>query len=169
VHVHGHLSKDAVDNVQRYARLGVTEYFLLDLASQRLLGYRLEGPSARTYTRLVPQHGLIPSRVLGLGLALEDDRVRLYVGDAPLPDADELIARLDHLIRDVLEHRIAEAEEARRSEEEARLAAEAARDAEAEARKAEAEARKAEAEARKAAEAEVERLRARIAELEGKG
>jgi hypothetical protein len=119
----------------------VSEYFLLDLARSRLLGHRLADPSARAYSRLVPQHGVLPSRVLGLGLALEGERVRFYVGDAALPDADELIARLDQMLSDVLERRLAAAEE----------------------RAAAAEGRAA------AAEAELAALKARLAELERKG
>ncbi len=148
----GRASKDTVDNVQRYARLGVSEYFVLDLARNRLLGYRLPDPLARAYTRLLPQRGVVASAVLGLGLALEERRIRFYLDEAPLPEAEELIARLDGIVNDVLERRLVDAED---------------RAAAAEARaEAEAEARQAEAEARQALEAELAAARARVAELE---
>ena len=115
------------------------EYFVLDLRETRLLGYRLEEASSRAYQRLMPQHGVIPSVVLGLGLALEDDRIRFHVGDAMLPEAEELIARLDHLIRDVLERCVAAAEARAEKEAKARRAADRARRA-AEGRAAKAEA-----------------------------
>jgi Uma2 family endonuclease len=166
--------KDFVFNVQRYARLGISEYFLLDVRRGRLLGYRLP-TGARTYQRLVPQGGLLTSQVLGLDLALEGQGIRFYYGAAPLPEADELIARLDGMLTDLIQKRDAEAlareeaearlDEAARAREEAearldeaaraREEAEALLDAEALARK-EAEARVgAEALARKEAEARV--------------
>ena len=159
----GRSTKDTVDNVDRYARLGIGEYFVLDLARNRLLGYRLPAPGARAYTRLVPQRGVVASAVLGLGLALEDDRVRFYLDGASLPEAEELIARLDRMVNDVLERRLAEAEE--------RAAAAEAR-AEVEARRADTEALRAdaEAEAHRLAEGEVAALKARLAEIEsGRG
>jgi Uma2 family endonuclease len=162
VHDRGREAKDAADNVERYARLGVSEYFLFDLARSRLLGYRLAEPGARVYSRLVPQHGVLPSRVLGLGLALEGERVRFYVGDAPLPDAEELIVRLDAMLRHETERLLAEAEERAAAAEEARAV-------EAQARAAAEERAATEARARAAAEAELAALKARLAELERKG
>jgi Uma2 family endonuclease len=178
VHAWAKEEKDFVLNVQRYARLGIGEYFLLDVRRERLLGWRLPEGGGRVYQRLVPQSGLLSSHVLGLELRAEGSSVRFYVGGAPLPQADELIGRLDAMVGDLLEKRAqeaqaredaeAEAEARRKAEAEVRREAEARAEADALARR-EAEARaEAEAEARRKAEAEVAELRARLAELEGK-
>ena len=145
----GDRKKDHDGNVERYARLGIPEYFLFDRGRLRLWGFRLAGPGATTYTPILPQGGYFRVATLGLGLAIAGDQLRFYAGDGELPDAEELIERLERAV-DGLQTRADE--EARRAEEEARRAEEEARRAEAEARKAEAEARKAEAEARKAEE-----------------
>jgi Uma2 family endonuclease len=180
--------KDYELNVSRYARLGISEYFLLDVRRTRLLGWRLPVSGGRIYQRLLPQRGVFPSAVLGLDLALEGGKLRFYFGDAPVPEADELIARLDRMLGDLIAQR--DTEEQARGEAEARAEADALARREAEARaEAEAEARRkaearaesdalarreaearaeSEAEARRKAEAEVADLRARLAELEGK-
>ncbi len=44
-----------MDNVERYARLGIPEYFVYDRKRQDLRGYRLPSPEARRYQRIVPQ------------------------------------------------------------------------------------------------------------------
>lgn len=97
--VSGNRAKDEVDNVARYARLGIHEYFLLDRPRRILRGYRLpegEAPDAErlVYRPIVPQEGRYPSEILGLDLVLEGDRLRFMYGDAPVLEADELIARL---------------------------------------------------------------------------
>ena len=107
VHVGGDRKKDAELNVVRYARLGIPEYFLYDRARNRLSAYRLPSPEARTYGAIVPNHGLYESRVLGLEVRVEHDRLRFYAGTAPLPDSDEIIARLERSVE----------EESRRREE----------------------------------------------------
>ncbi|HEY8429098.1 MAG TPA: Uma2 family endonuclease, partial [Sandaracinaceae bacterium] len=139
--------KDLEENVERLARLGVPEYFVYEPLRRRITGYRLPTPSSRTYTAIVPQRGRWPSRVLELDLGLDEGRLRFFAGEAPLPDAAELIERLGALVDDAVQR--AE-EEARRAEEEARRAEEEARRAEEEARRAEEEARRAEEEARRA-------------------
>jgi hypothetical protein len=77
--------------------------------------------------------------VLGLDLALERGRVRFFAGSAPLPHAEELIARLDSMIEDLVlkEQELAreleaatlraEREAARAEEEKARAEEEKAR------------------------------------------
>ena len=132
--------KDFTLNVERYARLGIGEYFVLDLRRERLLGYRLP-PGGGEYQPLVPQHGRWGSQVLGLDLSLEQGGVRFYAGTAPLPGADELLHRVQAMLDEVIQKRLA-----------------------AEARLADAEARAAGAEQRVAAlSAELERLRAELA------
>ena len=46
----------------------------------------------------MPQAGRFASAVLGLDLALDGGRLRFFAGNAPLEDADEMIARLDKVI-----------------------------------------------------------------------
>ncbi|WP_437673027.1 Uma2 family endonuclease [Sorangium sp. So ce131] len=120
VHVAGDRAKDEQTNVDRYARLGIREYFLFDRARLRLHGYRLPAASEgdpsrpRVYQRLVPQAGRFTSEVLGLDLLLDGTRLRFFAGNAPLEDADEMIARLGGMLDDV----IARQEEAQRLAEE---------------------------------------------------
>ncbi len=150
--------KDMERNVELYARLGILEYFIYDRRNNHLVGYTLPSSDARVYDRIVPQGGRWPSRVLGLDLALEGERLRLYMGTAVVPELEELAARAESLLAGALD-RVAEAE--RRAEEEARRAEEEARRAEEEARRAEEEARRADAAERRVAEleTELERLR----------
>ena len=57
-----------------YAALGVREFWLFEPFEPRLAGYRLDG---REYTRIRPAAGGgLPSRVLGLEVIVEDDRIR---------------------------------------------------------------------------------------------
>jgi Uma2 family endonuclease len=125
VHVAGDASKDFEMNVERYARLGICEYFIFDRGQLRLLGHRLpgaQGPSGRppAYQRLVPQGGRFESRVLGLDLTLEGSKLRFYYGAAALPEADELIDRLSSMLDEVTLHK----DEAERAKETAERAAE---------------------------------------------
>ena len=73
---HGNRQKDLVDNVQRYARLSIPEYFVYDRARQEVHGYRL-GASLR-YQRIVPQGGRTTSSVLGLDLAIQGGILRFF-------------------------------------------------------------------------------------------
>ncbi|MBN1205938.1 MAG: Uma2 family endonuclease [Myxococcaceae bacterium] len=135
IHVAGERRKDLEKNVERYARLGIREYFVFDRKRLRLLGWRL-GEDRRSYRPVLPQHGFYPSEVLGLELQLEGERLRFYHGRAVLPEADEMIATLERMVEGVeqrraeLEQQLAEearlrAEEARRREEAERKLAEA--------------------------------------------
>ena len=142
VHVGGDRKKDAELNVTRYARLGISEYFMYDRAKNRLHAFRL-APEGRTYSAIVPQHGRYSSSVLGLDVQVESDRLRFYDGTALLLESEELIARLEQMLDDVT----------RRVEEEARL------------RQEEARLRQEEAARREQAENEVARLRAEIERL----
>ena len=146
VHFGGDRKKDAERNVELYARLRIPEYFIYDRKALRLYGYRLRSADARQYSRLVPQEGRFKSEVLGLELGIEDERLRFYFASAPLPQSDELISRLGHLVSQ-MEGRFDE--EVRLRKEETRLrkeAEKALRHAERAAKSAMARAEKAEAE-----------------------
>ncbi|APR77732.1 Hypothetical protein A7982_03079 [Minicystis rosea] len=129
VHVAGDRRKDEKLNVERYARLGIQEYFYFDRTTLRIVGYRLpsseSGAPARVYQRIVPQAGRFTSTVLGLDLTLDGSRLRFFAGNAPLEDAPEMIARLGSMIDEVLarEEDLTSrlAEEQRRREDEQRL------------------------------------------------
>ncbi len=113
VHVAGDWAKDHVANVERFARLGIHEYFVFDRKQLQLQGYRLLSRT-RAYQRLLPQAGHFASEVLGLDLTVEGTKLRFFTGNAPIEDADERIARLGSMMDDVLAHR----EEALRRAEE---------------------------------------------------
>ena len=133
IHVAGRARKDLQQNVERYARLGISEYFVFDVTRQRLLGWRLV-PNEGRYEVLMPQAGRWSSRVLELELSVEGGRLRFFHGSAPLLDASELIDRLSNLVDQSL--RRAE-EEAKRAEEEAKRAEEEAKRADTAAQRAE--------------------------------
>jgi Uma2 family endonuclease len=114
----GNRRKDVKLNVERYATLGIGEYFIFDRPKLRLQGFRLRHTGGE-YEQLIPQHGRLPSKVLWLDLGVERGRLRFFVGDAELPGADELILKLEGFVND-LETRVANAE--RRAEEEAHRA-----------------------------------------------
>ena len=157
IHVAGERRKDLERNVERFARLGIREYFLFDRGRLRLMGWRLD-EERRVYRPIVPQHAFYTSDVLGLQLQLEGERLRFYLGGAVLPEAEELISTLERMVQEAEEHR---AEEARLREEEVRLREEEVhRREQAEQRLAEEERRREQAE-RKLSEAlaELERLR----------
>jgi chromosome segregation ATPase len=134
--------KDLQRNVERYARLGIHEYWVFDRKRLRLSGWRLSGQGQ--YRQLVPQHGFYQSEVLGLELQVEGERLRFYSGRAPLPEADELIDTLEQMVERV---------EARSAELEQQLSEEQQRREEEQRRREDAERRLAEA------LAELERLR----------
>lgn len=126
----GDRRKDLEQNVERFARLGIPEYFVLDLKLARVLGFRLA--AAGGYEPILPQGGRWASRVLGLDLTMELGRVRFFAGSAPLPYAEELIVRLDRMVEELVtkENALArelEAATARAEEEKARAEEEKAR------------------------------------------
>ena len=106
----GDRNKDLVENVERYAHLGIPEYFVCDLARQRIHGYRLPGADARVkrYERIVPQAGRFSSAVLGLDLAIQGGTLRFFQGMAELFGSADLIGRLSGVI-DELEAKVCEA------------------------------------------------------------
>lgn len=131
VHVGGDRKKDSVDNVARYAALGIPEYFIFDRAQVRLYGHRLPSPDARTYVPIVPQVGRYASAALGLDLVLEAGRLRFYHASAELLAPRDLAAKLELLVEEVRQHAEArlevEAERTRAETERARAEAERAR------------------------------------------
>jgi len=109
----GDRTKDLVDNVARYARLGIPEYFVYDRAHQQIHGHRL-GAGAR-YERVVPQSGRFTSNVLGLDLAIQGGTLRFFQGMAELFGSTDLISRLTGMLGDLeakAEHAEAKAEHA---------------------------------------------------------
>jgi Uma2 family endonuclease len=89
----GNRDKDLVQNVARYAHLGIPEYFVYDRLRQQIHGYRLPA-GASSYRRIVPQLGHYRSDVLGLNLAILGDDLRFLSGEAALPVSADLIDRL---------------------------------------------------------------------------
>ena len=132
---HGSRSKDLIDNVERYAKLGIPEYFVYDRLHQLIYGYRLTDQRTRRYQRIVPQVGRHPSMVLGLDLAIEGGTLRFFNGTAELPGSGDLIGRLNRMVTD-LEARAEEAaaqttraqEQATRAQEQATHALSALRE-----------------------------------------
>lgn len=118
----GDRRKDLVRNVERYARLGIPEYFVYDRARQRVHGHRLPEPSAGLYQPILPQLGRYHSRVLDVDLGIEGGTLRFYHGMAELFGSEELIGRLGNIMRDLE----AKAEQADTAAEQARADAEQA-------------------------------------------
>jgi len=101
VHVAGHARKDLEQNVERYARLGIGEYFILDEGRHRLSGFRLE-VGAHRYQAIPPvAGGRLHSTALGLDLVVEDERLRFYEGTAALLEERELRERLERMVAQV--------------------------------------------------------------------
>jgi Uma2 family endonuclease len=125
----GDRKKDLVENVERYARLGIPEYFVYDIAQERLHGHRLVGPGARRYQRIVPQGGRYSSLILGLDLALQSGALRFLQGMSELFGSEALISRLEGIVNGLeakAEEASAKAEEASAKAEEASAKAEEA-------------------------------------------
>jgi Uma2 family endonuclease len=116
IHYAGDKAKDYKANVERYARLGIREYFIFDRLRLSLHGYRLSPPEEaqpgkrRTYRPILPQGGLFASHVLGLDLTVEGSKLRFFYGMAPVPEAEELVAKLQTMV-DGLHARAEEAEQ----------------------------------------------------------
>jgi Uma2 family endonuclease len=106
----GDRKKDLVTNVERYASLGIAEYFVYDWGKQQIHGHRLVSPGARRYQRIVPQSGRYHSMVLGLDLVLQEGSLRFYQGMAELIGSDDLIGRLTGMVES-LEAKAEQAEE----------------------------------------------------------
>ncbi len=123
VHVAGDRRKDLERNIDKFARMGIREYFIFDRGRLRLTGFRLASES-KAYQPILPQGGRYTSQVLELELAIEGERLRFFAGNAPLLETNEMLARLEGMV-DQMEARARAAEE--RAEEEARKREEAER------------------------------------------
>ena len=120
VHVGGDRKKDAEYNVERYARVGIPEYFIYDRSREELLVYRLPTPEARKYERQQARQGRYEARVLGLEFEVVDDTLRIWAGNAPLLESGEMMERLKESLEKV--QRRVEQETRGRMEAERRLA-----------------------------------------------
>jgi hypothetical protein len=158
----GSRRKDLVENLERYARLGIAEYFVFDLPRLTLFGYRLSGGR---YQPLAMHAGRLPCQALGLELGIEGDKVRFYHSTAAIPDVDEVIERLESTV-DRAVGRTLELEQQLQDAQQAREAEQQAREAEQRAREAEQQAREAEQRAREETERKLNDALARIRELE---
>ncbi|MEP7121525.1 MAG: Uma2 family endonuclease [Byssovorax sp.] len=98
---HGDRKKDLVENVERYARLGIPEYFIYDRGQQHVHGYRLADRSARRYQRIVPQVGRYSSMMLGLDMVIQGGSLRFFQGSAELFGSNDLIDRLSGMVEDL--------------------------------------------------------------------
>ena len=96
----GDRNKDLVENVERYAHLGIPEYFVYDRAQQRIRGHRLPEPGARRYQPILPQGGRYSSTVLGIDLAIEGNTLRFFHGMAELFGSGDLIRRLTGMVQE---------------------------------------------------------------------
>ncbi|MEO5725894.1 MAG: Uma2 family endonuclease, partial [Byssovorax sp.] len=164
VHVAGDRAKDYKTNVERYARLGIAEYFIFDVRALDLRGHRLapaEGKKPRAYRPILPQRGRWASAVLGLDLAIDGGKIRFFHGNAPLLEAAELADNLGKMLDEVLTHKQEAEERARAAEEQTRAAEEQTRAAE----------ERAEIEAKRSADLErqLHEAQAEIARLKGGG
>ncbi len=113
----GDWAKDFVDNVKRYAALGVPEYFIYDARRQSLIGYRLSSETG-TYEPIVRQAGRYLSEKLGLNLMVRQGKLRFYQGTLLLPSTQEVIADLEDIAEQ--ERARAEHEQACAEQEQAR-------------------------------------------------
>ncbi len=93
----GNRDKDLVDNVHRYAMLGIPEYFAYDKKQERIFGYRLI-PETRRYQPILAQAGMYRSNVLGIDLAIVDGVLKFFQGAAELYDTAHLIRRLEGMV-----------------------------------------------------------------------
>jgi hypothetical protein len=101
IHVAGDRRKDFELNVERFARLGIPEYFAFDAPRDRLAGWRLR-EGVHRYEPIVPNGGRWWSDVLQLDLAVEHGRLRFSYGAATVLDAREWIERLSAMVDDAL-------------------------------------------------------------------
>jgi Uma2 family endonuclease len=118
----GDRKKDLVENVEKYASLGIPEYFVYDQKNQRILGYRLI-PGSKKYQPILAQAGRYRSNVLGVDLAIVGTSLRFFSGAAELYDTEHLIERLETMVSHLEERNESQAkalEQARNEASEAR-------------------------------------------------
>jgi hypothetical protein len=167
VHVGGPRKKDAVQNVERYARLRIPEYFIYDGGRQTLWGYRLASPRSRKYVPIKPVEGRLPSKRLGLEIQAEGDRLRFYENNVQIPESAELIDQL-HKLAEGLQRRAKK--RVRSLKKEARLREDAQQRLAEETRRREEESRRRQEESRRREEAErqLKQLKAEVARLKAR-
>lgn len=173
VHVAGDRAKDLELNVERYARLGIQEYFVFDRGALTLHGFRLpaetESGRPRRYQPILPKYGQYTSHVLGLELMIQGEKLRFFHLSAALPEVDEVIARLGGALDGALA-RQRELElalkEAQRKREEAEQARDKVRRARKEVESEREEAGSAYEDVRRAREEAQQKLAEALAELE---
>jgi Uma2 family endonuclease len=124
VHYKGDRKKDFRTNVERFAAVGIPEYFIYDIRRAVLVGYRLPRRGA-AYQPIPPRRARLPSEILGLDVALEEDRVRFYFGAAALVPSTETVTKLEHMLGSAVTR--AQEESARADEQAARADEQAAR------------------------------------------
>lgn len=108
---HGDQKKDLRANVERYARLGIPEYFVFDGKRSRISAWRLSPGQAR-YAPIVPQYGAYPSQVLGVEFPVVEGRLRLFQDGLEVASAEDEIGRLVRLVNERERTLAAEAERA---------------------------------------------------------
>ncbi|MEZ4406022.1 MAG: Uma2 family endonuclease [Polyangiales bacterium] len=119
----GKKHKDLVENVRDYARRRIPEYFSFNCRDGQLRGWRLAELDALTYQPSVPQGGYLRSAVLGLELAAVGTRLRFYANQALVPDASEIVARLQAMAdqqQSQLDEAARERDDARRERDDVR-------------------------------------------------
>jgi Uma2 family endonuclease len=97
VHYKGNRYKDLQGNVEKYASLGIHEYFVYDIRRRLLKAYELPRGGAK-YLPIPPRAGRFHSRMLELDVALEDEEVRFYLGEAILVTETETVTKLQHML-----------------------------------------------------------------------
>lgn len=118
----GDRKKDLVTNVERYAQLGIPEYFVYDRARQRLVAHRLPEPGAKRYLPILAQAGRYHSQVLGLDLVIEGTMLKFYAGTSELFGTEALISRLENMVASLEEKNQRAQAEAERAQAEAERA-----------------------------------------------
>ena len=118
----GRRAKDLQRNVDRYAQLGIAEYFVFDLRTRRLHAWRQAAPGVRRYEPLRKVGDAYASEVLGLDLLVVGRALRFRQGTSELLTADDLLTRLEETVAELsvhVEEQSLRAEEERAAEEEA--------------------------------------------------
>jgi Uma2 family endonuclease len=121
----GDQKKDLRGNVERYARLGIPEYFVFDGKRSRISAWRLP-PGQERYAPIVPQSGAYPSQVLGVEFAVVEGRLRVFQDGLEVASAEDEIGRLGRLVDERERTLAAEAERATAEAERATAEAERA-------------------------------------------
>lgn len=114
--VKGDRNKDLVRNVERFAKLGIPEYFVVDLQKRRIHHFLLQD-GARRYTPQLGAQGRYRSQVLGLDLMLEEEQLRFYSGTARVPLLEEEVEHLYELVAKEREQAAAAQEQAAAAQE----------------------------------------------------